>query len=115
MTAEQAPLIAIVNADRGLVELLEMLLSLEGFRIVAAQPEAVKDGAEALIGFLAEHDPDVVLFDVPYPYHGVMADLPAGAAGRGVARRRVRADDDERAGRAAAGRTSGARDRRTAV
>ena len=69
MTAEQAPLIAIVNEDKGVVELFEMLLRLEGYRIVAAQPGAVEGGAEALVRFLADHDPDVVLFDVPYPYH----------------------------------------------
>ena len=69
-TTGSAPLAAIVEADDGVVALLELLLRAEGFRTVRATAEEIEAGPARILAFLEEHRPQVVLYDIALPYDG---------------------------------------------
>ncbi len=69
-TRRTAPLVAIIEADEGVVALLELLLRAEGFRTVRATAEEIATGPARLTAFLEAHRPQVVLYDIALPYDG---------------------------------------------
>ena len=62
------PVIAILNSNDDTVEMLRMLLESEGMVAVSAHVSALRRGAFDFSGFVAEHDPQVVIYDIVPPY-----------------------------------------------
>jgi DNA-binding NtrC family response regulator len=66
--SESVPVVAILNSNDDIVELLRMALEQAGLVVVSAHVDAVKRGDASLLEFMREHRPDVVLYDVVPPY-----------------------------------------------
>jgi DNA-binding NtrC family response regulator len=66
--SEKVPVVAILNSNDDVVELLRMALEQAGLVVVSAHVDAVKRGDASLLEFIHEHRPDVVLYDVVPPY-----------------------------------------------
>jgi CheY-like chemotaxis protein len=66
--SEKVPVVAILNSNDDVVELLRMALEQAGLVVVSAHVDAVKRGDASLFEFMKEHRPDVVLYDVVPPY-----------------------------------------------
>ena len=62
------PVVAVLNSNDDTVEMLRMLLESEGMVAVSAHVSDIRRGVFDFSGFLAEHDPQVIIFDVPPPY-----------------------------------------------
>lgn len=61
-------MVAVLNSNDDTVEMLRMMLESEGMLAVSAHITDIKRGAFDFSGFLSEHDPKVIIFDVPPPY-----------------------------------------------
>ena len=64
----RAPTVAIVNTTEDVVELLAEVFWDEGFHTITAYVREFKRGDLDFDFFLAEHRPDVVLYDIALPY-----------------------------------------------
>lgn len=62
MSDADAPLVLVADDQEGQLVLIDMLLSIDGFRV-----ETVQDGREAL-EWLAGHTPDLAILDVQMPF-----------------------------------------------
>lgn len=62
------PVVAILNSNDDTVEMLAMMLESEGMVAVSAHVSNMKRGQFDFSGFLAEHNPQVVIYDVSPPY-----------------------------------------------
>lgn len=61
-------MVAVLNSNEDLVELLRALLESAGFVVVSGHISAAKRGTFDLGQFIAQHDPCVVVFDLVPPY-----------------------------------------------
>jgi DNA-binding NtrC family response regulator len=57
--------VAVINSNADTVEMLRLALQQAGFESVTAHIEEIKRG---LLDCLKEHDPRVVIYDIPPPY-----------------------------------------------
>ena len=62
------PVVAVLNTNDDIVELLRMKFEMAGLIAVSAHLDDVRRGQVSLVDFVKEHEPDVVLFDVAPPY-----------------------------------------------
>lgn len=62
------PVVAVLNSNDDVVELLRMALEQAGLVVVSAHVDAIKRSDSSLVEFLNEHQPDAVLYDVVPPY-----------------------------------------------
>jgi DNA-binding NtrC family response regulator len=62
------PVVAVINSNADTVEMLRMALQGAGFESVTAHIEDIKRGTMDFPRFLAEHNPQVVIYDIPPPY-----------------------------------------------
>ena len=62
------PVIAILNSNDDVVELLRMVLEQKGMIVVSAHLDAIRRGEQSLVDFVAEHDPAVIVYDLVPPY-----------------------------------------------
>ena len=62
------PVVAILNTNDDTVEMLRMMLEIEGMVAVSAHVNEIKRGELDFGSFLREHDPKVVIVDIPPPY-----------------------------------------------
>ncbi len=62
------PVVAILNSNDDTVEMLRMMLEGEGMVAVSAHVTALRRGAFDFSGFIAEHNPQVVIYDIIPPY-----------------------------------------------
>ncbi len=60
--------VAVMNTSDDTVELLRVYLENEGYVVVSAHVSKLKRGELSLEEQVAEHDPQVVLFDLAPPY-----------------------------------------------
>ena len=67
MTTKPAT-IAIFNSNEDTIELLRVYLEQAGFNTVAAHVADIQRGETNLIEFVAKHEPDLILYDIPPPY-----------------------------------------------
>lgn len=67
MTA-RPPVVAILNSNDDTVEMLAAMLEAEGMVAVTAHVSDLRRGKFDFAGFLSEHDPKVIIYDVPPPY-----------------------------------------------
>jgi DNA-binding NtrC family response regulator len=68
MSTSAPPVVAILNSNDDTVELLRTVLELEGIVVVSAHVSDLRRGQFDFSGFLSEHDPKVVIYDIPPPY-----------------------------------------------
>ena len=70
MTADQGrpPVVAVLNSNDDTVEMLRMMVEVEGMLAVSAHLDAIKRGELDFGNFLREHDPKVIIFDIAPPY-----------------------------------------------
>jgi DNA-binding NtrC family response regulator len=62
------PVVAVLNTSDDTVELLRVYLENEGFIVVSAHVAKLKRGELSLEEHIAEHDPEVVIYDLAPPY-----------------------------------------------
>jgi hypothetical protein len=62
------PVVAILNSNDDTVEMLRAMLEIEGMVAVTAHVSDLRRGQFDFAGFLSEHDPRVIIFDIPPPY-----------------------------------------------
>jgi DNA-binding NtrC family response regulator len=62
------PLIAVINTSIETIELIENTLEDEGFEVVAELIITFKRGTRDIAAFFAEHQPQVVIYDIAIPY-----------------------------------------------
>jgi CheY-like chemotaxis protein len=68
MAPNGPPVVAILNTNDDTVEMLRMLLESEGLVAVSAHTSAIRRGELEFGAYLEEHDPKVIIYDVPPPY-----------------------------------------------
>ena len=68
MSRKSPPVVAILNSNDDTVEMLLTMLESEGIVGVSAHVSDVRRGQFDFSGFLAEHDPQVIIYDIPPPY-----------------------------------------------
>jgi DNA-binding NarL/FixJ family response regulator len=62
------PVVAILNSNDDTVEMLRVMLESEGMVAVSAHVSDMRRGHLDFAGFIAEHDPEVIIYDVVPPY-----------------------------------------------
>jgi CheY-like chemotaxis protein len=80
MAAAQGPpddpvVVAVLNTNDDVVELLRLWLENAGFVVVSAHVDAIKRGEVDLEQFVTQHKPKVAVYDVPPPYERQWAFL----------------------------------------
>lgn len=61
-------IVAILNGNLEVTEVLEESLQNEGFKTVSALVSAVSQGKEGVFNFMKKYNPAVIIYDVPPPY-----------------------------------------------
>lgn len=67
-TPRRPPVVAILNSNDDLVELLRHLLEQAGFVTVTGHIDAVRRGDLDLVNFVKQHEPAVIVYDLVPPY-----------------------------------------------
>ena len=67
-SGEAPPVVAILNTNDDTVEMLRMMLESNGMVGVSMHINAIKRGEADFGAFLEEHDPRVLIIDLPPPY-----------------------------------------------
>ena len=62
------PVVAILNTNDDTVEMLRMLVESEGMVGVSLHVSAIRRGGVDFGAFLEEHEPQVIILDLPPPY-----------------------------------------------
>lgn len=60
--------VAVVNSNPDLVDLLRNAIEQAGFVVVIMHIADIRSGSVDLDGFFSQHDPKVIVYDVPPPY-----------------------------------------------
>jgi CheY-like chemotaxis protein len=70
-TANDVPVIAVFNASEDTVDVLTTFFEQEGFRAVGRTwPAREPLNPDVALGFMSQHLPQVIVFDVSFPYEG---------------------------------------------
>ena len=62
------PVVAIINANDDVVEMLRIAFEQAGFVVVSAHADAIKRAQTSLTDFVTVHRPSVIVFDLVPPY-----------------------------------------------
>jgi CheY-like chemotaxis protein len=62
------PSVAIFNSSEDTIGVLKLALEEEGFAVASGHVADIKKGAVDVLAFVAQHEPDVIVFDVALPY-----------------------------------------------
>ena len=67
--AKSSPTVAIFNASQDTIDMLTVFFKQCGYRAVG-EPWPAREplGVEAVRAFVARHQPDVIVFDISFPY-----------------------------------------------
>jgi hypothetical protein len=76
---EAPPVVAVVNTNDDLVQLLREELLKAGFNVVTGHIRDIKAGLLDFSAFLSSHDPQVVVYDMAIPYEDKL-DVPHDVA-----------------------------------
>lgn len=66
--SERIPVVAVLNSNDDVVELLRMVLEQAGLVVISAHVDAIKRGDSAVLDLVTRHRPDVVIYDIVPPY-----------------------------------------------
>lgn len=64
----RVPVVAILNSNDDVVEMLRLAIEQAGLVVVSAHIDSVKRGDTFLRDFIEDHDPEVIVYDVVPPY-----------------------------------------------
>jgi DNA-binding NtrC family response regulator len=64
----RVPVVAVLNSNDDVVELLRMALEQAGLVVISVHVDEVKRGDVAVGEFINEHNPDVTIYDLVPPY-----------------------------------------------
>jgi len=67
-TASQVPVVAVINTNDDIVEMLRLAFEQAGLVVVSAHINDIKRGETNLGEFVREHAPRVVVYDITPPY-----------------------------------------------
>jgi len=62
------PSIAVFNSSAETIEILKIALEEQGYAVATGHVADVKKGTLDVLDFVAEHQPDAIIFDVAIPY-----------------------------------------------
>ena len=62
------PVIAVLNGTAEILETMEEYLRTEGFTTITAIVTEFKKGKEDFVQFIEDHNPTIILYDIPPPY-----------------------------------------------
>ncbi len=66
---QKRPVICVADADKDTIELLcEYLENHENYRVVPLLVQQIQTGAVNWCKFIQQHEPDLFIWDIPYPY-----------------------------------------------
>jgi CheY-like chemotaxis protein len=68
MAPKSLPSITVLNSSAETIEILKIALEEQGYAVSTGHVADVKKGQLDVIDFVAEHQPDVIIFDVAIPY-----------------------------------------------
>jgi CheY-like chemotaxis protein len=68
MAPKSLPSITVLNSSAETIEILKIALEEQGYAVSTGHVADVKKGQIDVIDFVAEHQPDVIIFDVAIPY-----------------------------------------------
>jgi hypothetical protein len=60
--------VAVLNTSSDFIDILTEILELEGFNTIAEFTSVFRKGEKDIHTFFAEHQPDVVIYDIAIPY-----------------------------------------------
>jgi DNA-binding NtrC family response regulator len=66
--ASRIPVVAILNSNYDVVELLRIALEQAGLVAVSAHIDAIRRADTSILDFVTEHEPDAVIYDLVPPY-----------------------------------------------
>ncbi len=66
--SERVPVVAVLNSNDDVVELLRMVLEQAGFVAITAHVDAMKRGDSSVLELVTRHRPDVIIYDIVPPY-----------------------------------------------
>jgi CheY-like chemotaxis protein len=64
----KVPVVAVLNSNDDVVEMLRILLEQAGYVVVSAHIDAIRRGEQSLLDFVEEHDPALFIYDLVPPY-----------------------------------------------
>jgi DNA-binding NarL/FixJ family response regulator len=67
-STHRPPVVAILNSNDDVVELLRNLLEQAGFVTVTGHIDDIRRGELDLVNFVRQHDPNVIVYDLVPPY-----------------------------------------------
>lgn len=62
------PSVAVLNSSQDTIDVLKVALEQDGFVVASAHVSSVKSGETDLLAFIAQHSPDVIIYDIALPY-----------------------------------------------
>jgi DNA-binding NarL/FixJ family response regulator len=62
------PVVAVLNSNDDVLEMLRIVLEQQGFVVVSAHLDAIRRGEQSLGDFVNEHDPTLIIYDLVPPY-----------------------------------------------
>jgi len=62
------PSIVVLNSSSETLEILKLVLEEQGYAVATGHVADVKKGQLDVLDFVAEHQPDVIIYDVAIPY-----------------------------------------------
>ena len=65
---QTVPVVAIINSNDDVVEMLRLAFEQAGFVVVSAHSDRIRRGETSLADLARDHRPDVVVFDLVPPY-----------------------------------------------
>lgn len=68
MSSSGPPIVAILNTNDDTVEMLRTMIETEGMVAVSAHVSDIRRGQFDFGAFIEEHDPKVIIYDIPPPY-----------------------------------------------
>ena len=68
MAPKSLPSITVLNSSAETIEILKIALEEQGYAVSTGQVADVKKGQLDVLDFVAEHQPDAIIYDVAIPY-----------------------------------------------
>jgi CheY-like chemotaxis protein len=65
---ETVPVVAIINSNDDVVEMLRLAFQHAGFVVVSAHSDKIRRGEASLADFVRDHSPSVIVYDLVPPY-----------------------------------------------
>jgi CheY-like chemotaxis protein len=65
---ETVPVVAIINSNDDVVEMLRLAFEQAGFVVVSAHSDKIRRGEASLADFVRDHSPSVIVYDLVPPY-----------------------------------------------